>query len=1777
MVPWLKAAVLAGLFYSESPPITTGTPNQCTKLSTRVYDCPTLPISNCPAPFIGSVRNEETCTIDEFSTTFDLTGIDRMMIDPTASVDVNVHYTFFDQFETNRAFPRPSPLYPLPNECSSLSTRFVKNNTDTMWLICYSETTAEVYVYFGSVSGATMNWALLFSIGGGSDFYTINQMKLAKTDTANGMMAMRLDYSLADDTLCNGLADTRFVCSQLGIQQSKIASNLVFLCSGINCASPAISDVIISDSLWVLSAEFEYIRPFQPDNELSYFDPEFVELGTGFLQDAVYRVERVREKHLNKLSGVNLDWTFPAQMTFSLYDGGIWITYLNGNTVKKTTLDGNNYVVEATSHSALFECSSWSDCPALDVGGADPDFKVSKYVPVEYYSDSGYDKMVLSTVCLDKNVGGCGILAVFSPASPSPSLDDDIEAAKMRMGVTLVYGWDKDPYYDDPLDRYFGIEGHIGIDYSQRITYSADNPNNFGCWVKSRSAKYSTTYDWTALTAKIRSEETLELKFNFFDWQDLLFLEGSFDDMAFDGVFETSLRRTGQRFNVSSFDDPYQNNHMSIDSSGQLNITRDDPQVGSVLLHTVSSSDMVLVSASRANTISGDIKAYYEHQIGDMVVYLIVNSTYALFGSSNGHTFARETNPRHICMVKHSDETRVVRIYDQSTSLYVESVNFSPDGTPTVKLGQSLHTYDSTLVILCNQNDKPSAESVINRGFGVSDVLFDVWIYSTTFSSNNFAGTDIVYSQENEAFYNVLRAEHFVRGPYQRALDLGFTIDSLVFRSVEEDDNDRRQAFAMLAEKLNSWSLLYSVATSTSGTFYNQKELTGLTQCSGLTLSFFGEYGTFVSVLCQDNNGNDVLTLLHLIDGNTQSITRIGNTLKYSTITLRTSGLYILFFNSTAVTIDHLLLETGSFKYSIVGTDATTVVYFPVDAHLQLTLPGVSNVQQSLHLAGVFAEVSSLARVAVEPTADIRMFVSSSSGATELVSHLSVPALDNPNLATFYFFDANGNITATALLTNSEGKHESKIMNLFGQSNIKWYGCPSLLNEVGVPFVTTDSLSACTNGVSVLGPFDTNAVNLLTQYRLGVEFDDEDVMLCWGASNVTLGQPCGAHPVVHGSTTDCGAADGGSVDPFVCVDGEIFSFETVAHSVTTQCISLSGTCADSDIFPPTIYSLGFSECQAECINDFACFFFDHSNVLDCRLHSRTVGDTLYFKPCEAGFLGFICRDSASPDVFQTTVVLNPTPAQSTDPSFYTDISQGSTLLHRIVHGMKDDASLEVDQLGDDRDFVLTFFSGGSGVTGGTVVYVCGQDPPASQDHGNTTVLFSHPATEDDRFKNVTVQQCYHSTHHLTAYERMLMDAPVQSTRSCTSESAIESFYAVGFDDVSQERFQFYNTDSKPEQLDPTMQPPMSPVDNGPKFELPDYEVDFSSPYSPNNLNYGPLPGKAINTVVATNDPINVQPLTKWLQLALLPTEHAPHDIRPVRLETVQKAESISNYASNGGETVDPATDLKQYRITGQSNLELSDVFWGRHNNFKAHFSQLASKPSLSNETDTLAKYIFSMTEAVSTNRCPSVFNGSRCVLGRLTAPVMNPLFSDVVTVHGRKFAVGFTPYRVSPFVGIYLEGNEQSRDAMVMPDDGFIFEHGGVGYGAASNCTDNTTIFSFGGLDYGPDYRYRQFELLPFDMPAPLRWQPVWYRESVAFGCASQEDRCAHDFEENVLPQGDKANINSRFESVIHQIGHSHSKNVFWHWAAIRNIASINPAPDSKCGTGDYTINMKLL
>ena len=505
------------------------------------------------------------------------------------------------------------------------------------------------------------------------------------------------------------------------------------------------------------------------------------------------------------------------------------------------------------------------------------------------------------------------------------------------------------------------------------------------------------------------------------------------------------------------------------------------------------------------------------------------------------------------------------------------------------------------------------------------------------------------------------------------------------------------------------------------------------------------------------------------------------------------------------------------------------------------------------------------------------------------------------------------------------------------------------------------------------------------------------------------------------------------------------------------------------------------------------------------------------------------------------------------------------------------------------------------------MYACGQT--SDED----TVLFSHPTTEDDTVVLNTVQQCYVSNENFTSKHDIRLVPAENGYMAFFDKSSTAYYFGHSFD---QNEAEYYYTNVANDVGSVQFKKP----------PIPAFAVSFSAliplekwaRHSPTSagefpLMFAPTPGKTLQSVLATED--SSRPYGEnqdlfdsyWYSMSVVPLEVFINDIRPVTVEDLEGATSFTGYSSKGSAFME--FDKNFAMFTTQFNTGLvSDVLWGRFMNYKAYFAQ-TNKYDVTDETDFLRKYIFSMTEAVTFNLCPDNQTpddpkyGKECVMSRMTRPVMNPLFSEVVTVNNNRLALGFTPYRVAPFMGVYLgqlpnetitidlDGSTRRRRStdnedvmMLMPDDAFIEEHGGIGFGAASttpfdNDGTNDKVFSFGGLDYSPHSEYRPFEKLPFDMPAPLQWHPVWARKSQTFGCKAEAFDCTYsdDFYDNVVPQTELGTARNKFTSRTHVIGWAHSPDEFWHYYTPRHFQTPSYRESHKCGQGDVTVNMDLL
>lgn len=908
-------------------------------------------------------------------------------------------------------------------------------------------------------------------------------------------------------------------------------------------------------------------------------------------------------------------------------------------------------------------------------------------------------------------------------------------------------------------------------------------------------------------------------------------------------------------------------------------------------------------------------------------------------------------------------------------------------------------------------------------------------------------------------------------------------------------------------------------------------------------------------------------------------------------------------FSGTEVYAMDFLFESGTIEYPKSSLDTYQIVAFPRPAVGIVYFDGWRSIGFPIHNFSIDYEVNilpewmntSFTRIAVSASIEsfkiwnecqYSIYCQNNPADTivEIISRAAGPTLDDPTGVKFYLYREALANNATLQLIDAGGKTESNIISMIDSldRNVLFlFSC-----DEGVPFNTFNATVECNGTSKITSRFDGFSVLQLQKFRLDQTLD-ESKMYCFGSDSVTLGKSCGQHPIIHSSSHDCGAED----SPFVCVlEDEIFDFDTVFRNVSSDCISMSGTCYKEDEYTTTSFShYLLQDCLDECIADTNCVGVHHSPY-DCKLFAIAASTNQFFgTPCVSGTLGYMCRSETSGAIYSTEVIVDPQPAGSTDPDFFTNIKLGTSVVEQIIHGYQSNGRSTVDMTGHETHFIVEFTSTFN-TTGGTIVYICGPNEDDSKVNvTQNTVLFSHPASEDQDFINVTEPQCYVSNANLSIQETKAV--PAEQGFSCFIDRADSLlFYGTSFDDEGKQyvykNFEdvgmvrsHYTPPSKIIQREAVM-PRVYWKTNSPKG------ISFS-------LAFARPPGKTLHSVVSTKDSARPygenEPIKNsyWHTLATVPIEVDINDIRPVILEDLDGATSQEGKGSKGSETIDFSENFAMF----QNNGAISDVLWGRFMNYKSYFAQ-TNKYNVLNETDFIRKYVFSMSEAFSSELCPDSRlpptgdSVTECVVNRMTRPVMNPLFSEVLNVSGRQLALGFTPYRVSPFMGVYLdcpsedcEGDEDKM--MVMPDDEFIQEHGGIGFGAASTTpdSDSSQVYSFGGLDYSPNQEYRHFEKLPFDMPAPLQWHPVWARSSQTFGCKEEATECTYknDFYDNVVPQTELGTARHKLSVRTHVVGYAHSPDEFYHYFTPRNFQFPSYRESQKCGPGDVTVNLDRL
>ena len=416
-----------------------------------------------------------------------------------------------------------------------------------------------------------------------------------------------------------------------------------------------------------------------------------------------------------------------------------------------------------------------------------------------------------------------------------------------------------------------------------------------------------------------------------------------------------------------------------------------------------------------------------------------------------------------------------------------------------------------------------------------------------------------------------------------------------------------------------------------------------------------------------------------------------------------TRGFDVLFFVGQTVYFFDVIVERGTLNYPVSTSDASLEITFPIQTSTAVYFEGWRNLaliganfsdSTVLDILPSWLDTTSASantfRVAV--SSEIQTFkvwgvcqnngecgTASAGDYVEFQPFAYGPSLDDPDMIQFYLYEYGLPSNLTLLI--SSHTNESNIWSLLdpggNNRNIHWrFGCASQESTQAVPFFTSDNTQACSGSSEIVSRFDSTAVAQLKLFRLEQEVD-QNFMYCFSSERVSLGSPCGQHPMIHTSSTDC-AADN---DAYVCVvDDEIFTFDAVTKTITSQCISMAGNCYDPDeysVSTPTNVSL--DDCAASCGNALSCLGFEH-RANECKLYNSVGGDDSFKgQPCSNGTLGFVCRQAANGPVFSTDVVIDP----NGDPDFYTDIKLGNALYQRIVHG-ESPSSMSMDQSGHEN-------------------------------------------------------------------------------------------------------------------------------------------------------------------------------------------------------------------------------------------------------------------------------------------------------------------------------------------------------------------------------------------------------------------------------------------------------------------------------------------------------------
>jgi hypothetical protein len=371
-----------------------------------------------------------------------------------------------------------------------------------------------------------------------------------------------------------------------------------------------------------------------------------------------------------------------------------------------------------------------------------------------------------------------------------------------------------------------------------------------------------------------------------------------------------------------------------------------------------------------------------------------------------------------------------------------------------------------------------------------------------------------------------------------------------------------------------------------------------------------------------------------------------------------------------------------------------------------------------------------------------------------------------------------------------------------------------------------------------------------------------------------------------------------------------------------------------------------------------------------------------------------------------------------------------------------------------------------------------------------------------------LEECY-LARDLTPLEQKLTKSP---GFTAVRDEANLVLFAI----VSQD-FNFFNMDiTLPPDMDE--QPPIGESPLSPKT----LKATTPSGQTKQSLQSSRLPNHLLKSVWPLQDDSHeYEDDTSYFYNTVFSITTSVNDIQPDLLtETFSTGFSGSFTAKNQNPL--HADDFFAFKLHG---VPIDDGFWGitlaNRSFYRKNFDTLyASRDDPALYQD----YVHQMSEAFKSGDCGKSDFGGECLLSKLASEIMNPIYTEELLFKNKPILTGFTTYRVVPFFGIDLS---DSQNSMLMPQDDFVTQYGGIGFGAASTVTKvkgvDDAIFSFGGFSYAPDSKYRPFEKLPHGDRFPKRrsWYPVWHRHSIVHGCAEAAQSCTYEdhFDLNTNPR----------------------------------------------------------